>query len=323
MTGSALSNLKPSAQRPVESDGVVSGRIDPKAVDSAGLDSPGGEFVRVESAGVAWTIRADLAPQLLPGLRRAADNPAGDRAVETVKNGPHRTVYRLSLSVGEFYLKHFRVNNWKTWLLNVAPPNQGRPGMARCAAHRAAGPADIRTGGAGPNPHQRYGCRQLPRQPWNPPRDSAGRVRGTDVAAPKRNGARRRVEKHDPDAHRQSELRQQLTMALGDLTGRLHRAAVEHADFHAANILVRIGADGLPALWLIDLHRVYFRSVLSRDQRFSNLAFLHQFFTGKTTRADRLRFYRAYKRVAGACCAPAQPPRRCRNALRSPAWRTI
>ncbi len=81
------------------------------------------------------------------------------------------------------------------------------------------------------------------------------------------------------------------------MTGRLHRAAVEHADYHAANVLVRIGADGLPALWLIDLHRVYFRRTLSPDQRYTNLAFLHQFFTGKSTRADRLRFYRAYQRV--------------------------
>ncbi len=82
--------------------------------------------------------------------------------------------------------------------------------------------------------------------------------------------------------------------AVGELSGfELHLAGVEHADFHAANILVRLEPDGASrGLWLIDLHRVYFRSGLSDEQRFRNLAFLHQFFTGKSTKADRLRFHR-------------------------------
>ena len=57
-------------------------------------------------------------------MRRAADNPTADRSVETVKTGPHRTVYRLSLALGEFYLKHFRINNWKTLLLNALRPTK-------------------------------------------------------------------------------------------------------------------------------------------------------------------------------------------------------
>src|SRR5262249_42713296 len=35
---------------------------------------------------------------------------------------------------------------------------------------------------------------------------------------------------------------------------------------------------------------------LSASARYKNLAILHQFFVGKSTRADRLRFYRAYSR---------------------------
>ncbi len=114
MSGAAPANTKSSAERVVDSGGK----------SSNGRESRGCEFARIDSAGVAWTMQADLAPQLVPGLRRAVANPAVDRSVETVKTGPHRTVYRLSLALGEFYLKHFRINNWRTLLLNAFRPTK-------------------------------------------------------------------------------------------------------------------------------------------------------------------------------------------------------
>ena len=48
---------------------------------------------------------------------------------------------------------------------------------------------------------------------------------------------------------------------------------------------------GVLSLWLIDLHKVHFRRRLSISQRHANLALLHQFFAGKSSRSDRLRFY--------------------------------
>jgi tRNA A-37 threonylcarbamoyl transferase component Bud32 len=322
MSGAVLSNQNPSAGRPAESSGV----------DSPLSDETTGEFVHVESAGVAWTLRADLASQLVPGLRKAADNPASDRSVETVKTGPHRTVYRLSLAAGEFYLKHFRINNWKTLLLNAL-----RPAKADLEWHAALRIArlglptfepvalgQIRRGGliadsflvsrgipqaipldefasvtfqtpmVQPTPSQQAPSQQAPSQQTPSQQIAESATSGpVNKADPNQSG----LGKTDPGARRQSELRQHLAAGLGDLTGRLHLAAVDHVDLHAANVLVRIGADNLPALWLIDLHRVYFRRALSQDQRFNNLAFLHQYFTDKSTRTDRLRFYRAYQRV--------------------------
>jgi tRNA A-37 threonylcarbamoyl transferase component Bud32 len=100
--------------------------------------------------------------------------------------------------------------------------------------------------------------------------------------------------RHD-EAGPLAELRQRLAIALGELAARLHLAGIEHADFHAANILVRVGPDGEPRLWLIDLHKVHIGRPQSRNARFNNLSILHQFFAGKSSRTDRLRFYRAYR----------------------------
>ena len=282
MSGVVLTNQKTSAGRPVVS---------------------GGEFVRVASAGIAWTIKAELTAPLIPALRRAADNPTLEKSVETVKTGPHRTVYRLTLVAGEFYLKHFRVANWKTLLLNALRPTKadlewnaalriarlGLPTFEPVALgriHRGGLVADTFLVSRGIP--QAIPLDEFATLTFQPAACRSGQVNSHDISDAS-------VNTPGLSACRQSELRQQLARSLGELTGQLHRAAVEHADYHAANVLVRIKADGSPALWLIDLHRVYFRDVLSRDQRFCNLAFLHQFFTGKSTRADRLRFYRAYQ----------------------------
>jgi len=286
MSGTALSNPNP----PVRHAGELA-TIDSTAIDPARCSSTEDRFVRVETAGVAWTVRADLAPQLVPGLRKAVVNPSAERTVETVKTGPHRTVYRLSLAAGEFYLKHFRANNWKTLLLNAL-----RPTKADLEWNAA-----LRIAQLGLPTFESVALGRIRRNGLVA--DSFLVSRGITQAIPLDEFASLTLQPvieqigqpTDPNACRQSELRQQLASALGELAGRLHLAGVEHADFHAANVLVRIDADGLPQLWLIDLHRVYFRHVLSLDQRFNNLAFLHQYFTDKSTRADRLRFYRAYR----------------------------
>jgi len=290
MSGAALSTPKTPVRRPIEVEGDESQKAGAPPTHDAG-----DEFVHVAGAGVAWTVRADLASQLMPSLQRSADNPSADRSVETVKTGPHRTVYRLSLAAGEFYLKHFRVNDWKTLLLNALRPTKAD--LEWHAALRIARLAMPTFEPVALGQARRLGVVA----------DSFLVSRGIPQAIPLDEFASLTFQPagtwSDPCGHRQSDLRQQLTTALGDLAGRLHQAAVEHADFHAANVLVRIGTDGRPALWLIDLHRVYFRRVLSQNQRSDNLAFLHQYFTDKTSRADRLRFFRAYRLVVNGGAA--------------------
>ncbi|HEY3965604.1 MAG TPA: lipopolysaccharide kinase InaA family protein [Planctomycetaceae bacterium] len=253
-------------------------------------------IVSAQNRGVSWTLRADLVETLLPWLQRVAENPALyglEGTVETVKTGPHRTVYRLCLPSDEFYVKHFRNDHWKGLLLNLVRPTKAKAEWQ--AAQRIAQLAVPTFEPVALGIVRRDGLvadsflvsRGIPNAI---PLDEFVAV--TLLPAPE-------IPIEGRDAGRQCELRQALATAVGELSARLHLAGVEHADFHAANILVRLEPDGHPRLWLIDLHRVYFRSSLSDEQRFRNLAFLHQFFTGKSTRTDRLRFHRAYQRIWG------------------------
>ncbi len=299
MSGAAVSQSQPGPGLPVQ-----------RPVHLNELDSNASGFIHVTSADVSWTVRADLAPQLIPRLRQAAENPARDRAIETVKTGPHRTVYRLSLAAAEYYLKHFRINDWKSLLVNAVRPAKAvlewraarRIAQLGLPTFEAVALGQIRRNGLVADSFLvSLGIPQaIPLDEFTAltllPAEGAGfsaPVYKTDTGEVAAAGRRT-----DLGERQQSELRQRLAVALGQVAGRLHLAAVEHADFHAANILVRLDAEGKPALWLIDLHRVYFRQVLSQQQRYNNLAFLHQFFTDKSSRADRLRFYRAYQRAA-------------------------
>src|SRR6266566_9288816 len=80
------------------------------------------DFVSIERHGVAWTIRVDVVDELLPGLGAAIAGTPENSSAEVVKAGPHRTVSRLSLAGGEFYLKHFRVPDAEALLQNVVRP---------------------------------------------------------------------------------------------------------------------------------------------------------------------------------------------------------
>jgi tRNA A-37 threonylcarbamoyl transferase component Bud32 len=92
---------------------------------------------------------------------------------------------------------------------------------------------------------------------------------------------------------------QQLTVALADLIGRMHRAGVVHWDLHGGNILVPEGRDGLPPV-LMDLHRMHRRCCLSRRLVAANLAQLYHDRCQFTTRTERLRFLKHYLRASGA-----------------------
>jgi tRNA A-37 threonylcarbamoyl transferase component Bud32 len=245
-------------------------------------------FVTVETHGVLWTMRADLVEMLLPAIRAAVHGPPADAVVETVKTGPHRTVYRLGLEGGNFYLKHFRIADWKALLQNLVRPSKAE---LEWRAARNIGRLGLPT-------FEPVALGRLVR--GSVVRDSFLVSRGIPEAVPLDQFVIEKLgavggRKPQGKSGRESGLRQKLATALGALAARLHRAGIEHADFHAGNILIRVDRDGEPALWLIDLHKVHFGRPLSRDARFRNLALLHLFFAGNSTRTDRLRFYREYR----------------------------
>lgn len=107
-----------------------------------------------------------------------------------------------------------------------------------------------------------------------------------------------RIEKLDPVTRRDRVRR--LAESLGRLVGRLHAWGFEHRDLKGCNILVRERSGGVDCL-LIDVDGVRFakrgqeRKQADNLARLSTSARLHPWIT----RADRVRFLRAYSRELG------------------------
>ena len=201
-------------------------------------DAPRDGFVSVESQGVAWTIEASLVKTLLPAIERLTAGCAARQGIETVKTGPHRTVYRLSLAEGRFYLKHFRIADGKALLQNIVRPSKAEiewraaKNIARFGLPTFEGVALGQLSRRGIIHDSFLVSREIPQAV---PLDQFVVV---EIETVKRASIARAT------ACRQSELRQSLAVGLGELAARLHVAAVAHADFHAANILVQQAADG-------------------------------------------------------------------------------
>jgi len=231
---------------------------------------------------MAWRVATAvpaIADWIPAGLGPFVGSP-GD--ISTVKTGPHRTVYRLRTTRGEFFVKHFHpVGGWN-WLKHFVRPTRAE--HERDLAHwlTARGIPTITPLAVGLRRHRGSPSESLLVMPAIPgvPLDEHCRQHGLALAGPAR-----------------AVWRQQLARALGEFLGRLHREGGDHRDLHAGNVLVETTAGGL-RLHLIDLQALRRRPRLSLSCRLANLARFHQFFVGLSTRSDRLRFWRACQAVA-------------------------
>jgi tRNA A-37 threonylcarbamoyl transferase component Bud32 len=240
---------------------------------------------RVLLGSVAWDIRLELVDALLDdhGLRLNEWRNAG--RLRVIKHGPHRTVYRIELAAGTFYLKHFRVADWQARLRNA---------VRACPAeleHRAV----MRVADEGIDTVEVVAVGKTIRggfvtDSYLISREIADAEQLDDFLF----GTFREL-----SPQRQAPMRQRLAVELGRLAARLHAAGVWHVDFHAGNVLVQLDAADQPRLWLIDLHAAKFQREISVRRRLANLAVLAQFFTRRATRTDGLRFWRAYEEDGG------------------------
>ena len=87
--------------------------------------------------------------------------------------------------------------------------------------------------------------------------------------------------------------RRKLTASLAEYVAKLHAAGVTHPDLHPGNLLIRANEVGFQ-FFLIDVHDVVLGRPLGPVARTRNLVLFNRWFQLRTTRADRLRFWRAY-----------------------------
>jgi tRNA A-37 threonylcarbamoyl transferase component Bud32 len=242
------------------------------------------EFIVLERGGVRWQIRPGLEHLFGPnGLRLDEWLAAGQACM--VKHGPHRTVYHVVLPELDFYLKHNRLADCRARLRELVRPSKARSEYEHTRAVAA---------------------RQVPTfEPLalgEPCRGSTARDSFLITRAlPETRPLHSFLEITLPQwpAPRRTRLRQRLAGALGRMLARMHEAGIAHHDLHPGNLLLRLDADDQVELFLIDLHAVRAGAPLSWRARRANLILLNCWFSLRSDRTDRLRFWRAYESVAG------------------------
>jgi serine/threonine protein kinase len=229
-----------------------------------------------------WFVQPEVAEQLLgaDGFRFAEWQRAG--LLETVKTGSHRTVYRLNLTSGCFYLKHYRVSDWKAVLQNLVRPPRALLEWRAAQWVAATGISTIETVAVGRTIRRGLAF------------DSFLACRAIENAEPLDIFITHRLQQLP--AARRHIVRRNLTESLGRLVAALHRDRIIHRDLHAENILVRLEPDDSVRLWLIDLHAVTLCHRLSLRHIERNLALLNPALVHDLTAIDRVRFFRSYWR---------------------------
>jgi tRNA A-37 threonylcarbamoyl transferase component Bud32 len=247
----------------------------------------------VAGPAVRWHMSAPMRDQLLgrDGLPLAEWLRAGIATI--VKDAPHRAVCRVRLPGLDCHIKHYQMVGLRGRMREMLRPLKARREFSIAADLKARGiptPDPIAwgvgTGGVGPAP----GWLITATVPDAVPLLSF--IETTLPTLPATDCVR---------------IRLRLAPVIGTFLARLHAAGVVHRDLHPGNMLCRIDADGQPLLWLIDLHAVALGPPCPWETRRTNLIEFNRYFQMRASRADRSRFWQAYRAAAGDSISP--PPR--------------
>jgi tRNA A-37 threonylcarbamoyl transferase component Bud32 len=245
-----------------------------------------GEFstIPLQLQGVTWSGNDEIVRELLAeSIPLPEDVSAGGRTT-VVKSGPHRTVYRVGLPSGTFFLKHFKIPDWRALVRNLISRSPAEREAAACVQVAAAG---IQTTVSAVLGTTRKGLFVRDSFLLTPEIVNA---RPLDQVLRERLSASAQTSSPSDSAI----FRRDLSDELGRLTGRLHRHGLTHSDLHPANILIATLPNTPIQLWLIDLQRVRRRRLLPLWMARGDLFGLYNSFNGIAGRSERRRFLAAY-----------------------------
>ena len=80
------------------------------------------EWEKLNRGKTCWTVQSHLVDALFDARGVRIEELLQTGEAEIIKTGPHRTVYRLSLPLGRFYLKHYRIPDWRALFQNLFRP---------------------------------------------------------------------------------------------------------------------------------------------------------------------------------------------------------
>lgn len=236
--------------------------------------------------GVCWHWAG--CPHDRPAAARAAPDVAA-ASVQLVKRGDRRAVYRLDLPGGAAFLKHQQPRGWRDVLrqwLGRGPGRREFDNALELARRRVPAVKPLAVG------HRRQGF-------WAA--ESYLLTEAVPAAATLDDFLSRQLPLMPPRPR--AAARRELTRALARLCAAAHRSGAFHDDLHAGNIVVAHGCPPAgPAhsiasprrLLLADLPGVRFARWFNWPRSRANLAMLCGGLLDRSSRADRLRFWKAY-----------------------------
>lgn len=209
------------------------------------------------------------------------DRWLADGRATVIKNGAHRTVYRIGLDTGTVYVKHCRINGPRAWAREVLRPAKARLEFENALALHARGIPAVEPLAWGEP------ASGLPGESFlvTLGLDGVPFVQFVD-----------QVLATLPDGDR-AAVRRQLATGLGAFLAKLHDAGVAHPDPHAGNFVVSLPGSRLPRFALLDLHAIRVGRPLSWVASRTNLVLYNRWFAMRASRADRLRFWQSYHRA--------------------------
>lgn len=254
--------------------------------------------MKAADPSVVWRLPMPLRERLIgPSGLRLPEWLADGRA-SVIKDAAHRTIYRVVLDGLDFYLKEYRAVGLRGRFREFCRPIKAKIEFKRGLPAALGVPAPKPLG-------------------WG--------VLGSRLAPTASFLITETVAAAQPLLHLltgplPAQTRQRLAVALGEFLARLHGAGVVHRDLHPGNMLARSGPTGNPELFLIDLHQVRVGTPSPWSVRRTNLIVFNRYFILRATRADRLRFWRAYAAQAGDAVPdlPSATP----QALDEATWRS-
>jgi tRNA A-37 threonylcarbamoyl transferase component Bud32 len=237
-------------------------------------------LVELNAGGLRWRVTPECRDRLFgpEGLRLQEWLARGQAAL--VKHGPHRQVYCVNLPGLSFYLKHNRVRDVRTWVRQLVRPSKAAMEFHHAVAVAARGVPTVTPLGLAERA-----------EGWGPS-DSFLVIRSLEDTEPLSTFIEHTLTGLQRD--RRFRIGVRLARELGKFIAQVHEAGILHDDLHAGNILVRLGPDDQPRLFLIDLHAVKIGRTLSWKASQANLVMLSHWFMVHASRTDRLRFWHAY-----------------------------
>jgi Ser/Thr protein kinase RdoA (MazF antagonist) len=243
------------------------------------------------SGDIGWWVRPDWRSALLGSKGLKLEEWRSGGRLSTVKEGPQRVVYRADLPEGGVFIKHFLVPGWREMFRQWFRRGKGRNEAKRAAKLAAIGVPTIVPIALGEQRRRNFLFENYlitAAIPETVPLDEFVQDILPGFLEPRR-----------------TRIRQELSVALAELTARLHDAGFLHTDFHPGNLLVRLDDGDHPRLAMIDLDALRLRRRIGWREAQANLALLNHYFWLRSGRTDRQRFVTAYVRARRV--APPDP----------------